>query len=454
MLDTWREESFGEPVAWRGTGPRPTVKSRRAEESFGEPVAWRGPVPRPTVKAQCAEESSEEPGAWQGTGPRPTVKLARAIEDMSLWRYREALPIPDEADIVTLGEGMTPLIPLDAAADSGHYVKLDYLCPTGSYKDRGASVLLTHLKALGVEEVVEDSSGNAGAAIAAYSARAGIRCTIYCPASTSKGKLAQIAAYGAELKLVEGNRMATTEAVKDAAKNVCYASHNWHPFFLEGTKTLAFEIVEQLGGDAPAHVICPVGFGSIYLGLFIGFRALCEAGVIECVPRLLGVQAAACCPIYNAYRDMEHGEGQALAPRVTRAVSFPVARGPVPRDRSCAPDPSEGQALAPRNKGGVSRMRQTSPTLAEGITAELPVRGQMILDAIHYTNGAFTIVDDAEIQAGLEMLATRGIYVEPTSAVVVKGYEKFREAGIIGEGETTVSVLTGIGLKAKPVNTL
>lgn len=99
-------------------------------------------------------------------------------------------------------------------------------------------------------------------------------------------------------------------------------------------------------------------------------------------------------------------------------------------------------------------MRQTSPTLAEGITAELPVRGQMILDAIHYTNGAFTIVDDSEIQAGLEMLATRGIYVEPTSAVVVKGYEKFREAGIIGEGETTVSVLTGIGLKAKPIDTL
>ena len=477
MLDTWREESSGEPVAWRGTGPRPTVKSRCAEESSGEPVAWRGTGPRPTVKAQYAEDSSGESVAWRGTGPRPTAKLASAIEDRSLWRYREALPIPDEADLVTLGEGMTPLIPLDAAADSGHYAKLDYLCPTGSYKDRGASVLLTHLKGLGVEEVVEDSSGNAGAAIAAYSARAGIRCTIYCPASTSKGKLAQIAAYGAELKLVEGNRMATTEAVKDAAKNVCYASHNWHPFFLEGTKTLAFEIVEQLGGDVPAHVICPVGFGSIYLGLFIGFRALCEAGVIECVPRLLGVQAAACCPIYNAYRDMEHGEGQALALRdsVRRGEGQALAlRNSVRRDeeQTLAPRDSvrrgEGQTLALRdsvrrdegqapalwNKGVVSRMRQTSPTLAEGITAELPVRGQMILDAIHYTNGAFTIVDDAEIQAGIETLATRGIYVEPTSAVVVKGYEKFREAGIIGEGETTVSVLTGIGLKAKPINTL
>lgn len=378
--------------------------------------------------------------AWRETAEgkfsRPTVKLARAVEKLSLWRYREALPIPDDADIVTLGEGMTPLIPLNAAADSEHYVKLDYLCPTGSYKDRGASVLLTHLKALGVEEVVEDSSGNAGAAIAAYSARAGIRCTIYCPASTSKGKLAQIAAYGAELRLVEGNRTATTGAVKDAAKTVCYASHNWHPFFLEGTKTLAFEIVEQLGGDVPAHVICPVGFGSIYLGLFIGFRELREAGVIKRVPRLLGVQPAVCCPIYNAYRKGKLSGGQAPAQQNKREGK-----------------PGEGQALALQTKGVVSRMAQTGTTLAEGITAELPVRAQMILDAIHYTNGAFTIVDDAAIRASLETLATRGIYVEPTSAVVVKGYEKFRDAGIIGAGEATVSILTGIGLKTKPVRT-
>ena len=377
---------------------------------------------------------------WRGTAegklPRSTVKLESTVEKLSLWRYREALPIPDDADIVTLGEGVTPLIPLDAAADSEHYVKLDYLCPTGSYKDRGASVLLTHLKALGVEEVVEDSSGNAGAAIAAYSARAGIRCTIYCPASTSKGKLAQIAAYGAELRLVEGNRTATTGAVKDAAKTVCYASHNWHPFFLEGTKTLAFEIVEQLGGDVPAHVICPVGFGSIYLGLFIGFRELREAGVIKRVPRLLGVQPAVCCPIYNAYRKGKPSGGQAPAQQNKREGK-----------------PGEEQALALQNKGVVSRMAQTGTTLAEGITAELPVRAQMILDAIHYTNGAFTIVDDAAIRASLETLATRGIYVEPTSAVVVKGYEKFRDAGIIGAGEATVSILTGIGLKTKPVRT-
>ena len=321
----------------------------------------------------------------------------------SLWRYHGALPISSGTDIVTLGEGMTPIVPLDSTDNPDHYIKLDYLCPTGSYKDRGASVLLTHLKALGVKEVVEDSSGNAGAAIAAYSARAGIRCTIYCPESTSKGKLRQISAYGAELKLVPGNRMATSEAVQQAAENTCYASHNWHPFFLEGTKTLAYEIIEQLAGNVPTHVICPVGFGSIYLGLFLGFRELDDAGTIDRVPRLLGVQPATCCPIYNAY----------------------INKTPT-----------------------ISRMPQTGQTLAEGITAELPVRGEMILEAIHWTNGVFTTVNDADIKVGMKTFAEKGIYVEPTSAVVINGYEKFKAAGVIREGDVAVSILTGIGLKA------
>ena len=321
----------------------------------------------------------------------------------SLWRYREALPIPENTDIVTLGEGLTPLVQLDPTDTPNHLVKLDYLCPTGSYKDRGASVLLTHLKSLGVDAVVEDSSGNAGAAIAAYSTRAGIPCTIYCPESTSKGKLEQISAYGAELKLVAGNRMATTEAVLLAAENTCYASHNWNPYFLEGTKTLAFEITEQLNGEVPDHIICPVGFGSIYLGLYLGFSELFEIGMIDHHPRLLGVQSATCCPIYNAYRN---------------------------------------------DTPSITRMPQTAQTIAEGITAELPIRSELILHAIFRTNGAFTTVDDDDINSGMKTLAEQGIYVEPTAAVVIGGYQKFRNKGIIYEDDVTVSILTGSGLKS------
>ncbi|MCG9128282.1 threonine synthase [Candidatus Poribacteria bacterium] len=321
----------------------------------------------------------------------------------SLWRYRQVIPISSECDLVTLGEGMTPLVELAPLEYPEHYVKLDYLCPTGSYKDRGASVLLTHLNSLGVTEVVEDSSGNAGAAIAAYSARADIECTIYCPESTSKSKLKQISAYGAKLKLIPGNRMATTEAIKKAAENIPYASHNWHPFFLEGMKTLAYELTEQMSGKVPKHIICPVGFGSIYLGLYIGYRELQKMGKVDFLPRLLGVQPSVCSPIYNAYRD---------------------------------------------TLSTITRMAQIGTTLAEGITAELPVRTQMLIHAIDYTNGAFTTVDDDEIEEGMKILAGKGLYVEPTSAVVIKAYDKFKQAGIIGEQDLTVSILTGSGLKS------
>ena len=321
----------------------------------------------------------------------------------SLWRYRQNLPISPNSDPVTLGEGMTPLVELTPTDNPYHFVKLDYLCPTGSYKDRGASILLTHLKSLGVTEVVEDSSGNAGAAIAAYSARANIKCTIYCPESTSKNKLKQISAYGAELKLISGNRMATTEAVKQAAETIPYASHNWHPFFLQGMKTLAYEIYEQMYERMPKHIICPVGFGSIYLGLYIGFRELYQMGKIQSVPQLLGVQPTVCSPIYSAYHN-----------------------------RSTT----------------ISRMTQTGTTLAEGITSELPIRKRMLLDAIDYTNGAFTTVDDNQIVAGMKILTEKGLYVEPTSAVVIKAYDKFKHEGIIGEEDLTVSILTGSGLKS------
>ena len=330
----------------------------------------------------------------------PIGEISRRANN--LWRYREALPISGDESIISLGEGMTPLISANHPTHDLRW-KLDFIHPTGSYKDRGAAVLLSKVAALRVGEVVEDSSGNAGAAVAAYCARAGIGCTIYCPASTSRGKLAQISMYGAKLKLIEGDRTATTHAVLEAADTTYYASHNWNPFFLEGTKTVAFEIVEQLGWQAPDCVICPVGFGSVYLGLYIGFQELRAQGVIAALPRLLGVQSAACCPIYTAH-------------------------------------------IAGRPQ--IDRSPQTHETLAEGITAELPIRSQMLMKAIQETGGAVTVVNEMEIRDGLSALARNGIYVEPTSAVVVRAFDKFVDSEIIHEGNLTVSILTGSGLKA------
>ncbi|MEW6749588.1 MAG: pyridoxal-phosphate dependent enzyme, partial [Candidatus Latescibacterota bacterium] len=198
-----------------------------------------------------------------------------------IWRFADALPtLPDP---VSLGEPETPLVPLapsPGGAGAGAscvplergadepllppdldgirvLAKCEFVLPTGSYKDRGAAVLATWLRHLGVPEAVEDSSGNAGAALAAYAGRAGIRLKVFCPASAAAGKLVQIRLYGAELVRVEGPRPRATEALLEYLQQgqAVYASHLWSPLFLEGVKTLAFEVWEQLAGTPPDLVL-------------------------------------------------------------------------------------------------------------------------------------------------------------------------------------------------------
>ena len=189
-----------------------------------------------------------------------------------LWRYQKALPV-DYSSIVSFGEGLTPLLKVEIMGREV-LIKQDHLFPTGSYKDRGASVLISQIKSLGIRRVVEDSSGNAGCAIAAYCARAGIACDIYVPADTSPAKLAQIESYGATLHKIPGSREDTADAVMAAAHEHYYASHSWNPFFFEGTKTFAYEICEQMNWRAPDFVILPVGNGTLLLGASIGFNRL------------------------------------------------------------------------------------------------------------------------------------------------------------------------------------
>jgi len=322
-----------------------------------------------------------------------------------LWRYREALP--PLASQVSLGESMTPLIPFHHRG-RGLWLKCDYLLPTGSYKDRGAAILMSHLQSIGIQRVVEDSSGNAAASLAAYAARAGIDIEVFCPASASPGKLAQIKLYGAQLRLIDGPRQRTTEALERhvAATGDFYASHLWHPYFLEGVKTMAFEVTEQNGWQAPDVVICPVGAGSILLGLQQGFKELQQAGIIERLPRLFAVQAANVCPVFQAYE---------------------------------------------RHDTEVAAMAASRPTLAEGIALPRPVRGARLLQALRQTNGGVAAISEDEIREGLVILGRRGICVEPTSAVVIKGLEHLEDAGMVHADEQVVLVLSGFGLKAGAV---
>ena len=185
----------------------------------------------------------------------------------SLWRYSSSLPCSGER--VTLGEGLTPLVPVRP----GLWCKLDYVMPTGSFKDRGATVLMSVAAGLGVERVVADSSGNAGRSVAAYAARAGMAAEVYVPESTSPVRVAAVEGLGARVVVVAGDRAAAGEAARSAAEETgaWYASHVYRPEFAHGVKTLAFELHEQLDGP-PGTVVVPAGNGSLVLGLWLGFR--------------------------------------------------------------------------------------------------------------------------------------------------------------------------------------
>ncbi|MEP7358804.1 MAG: pyridoxal-phosphate dependent enzyme, partial [Anaerolineales bacterium] len=227
-----------------------------------------------------------------------------------IWRYRHAFPLPPEAEAVTLGEGGTPLVTV-AGLDRPVHFKMEFAAPTGSFKDRGMSVMLTSLRAAGVTAAVEDSSGNAGASFAGYAARAGLQAKVFVPEAASGPKLAQIAAHGAEVVRVPGPRSQAAEAAQAAVRaGAHYASHIYNPVGLAGNATAAYELWEQLG-RAPEQVILPVGHGTLLIGLHLGFKALQAAGLIERLPRLIGVQALACAPIWAVHR---YGrEGRALA---------------------------------------------------------------------------------------------------------------------------------------------
>jgi threonine synthase len=325
----------------------------------------------------------------------PAAFDPRQVEarERGLWRYRHTFPLPADAQPVTLGEGDTPLVPAHVEGRTVHF-KLEGLNPTGSFKDRGMAVMFAGLMAAGISAAVEDSSGNAGAAFAGYAARAGIRARVFVPASASGPKRAQIAAYGAEVVPVEGPRSKASEAVLAAARaGEYYASHIYNPLGFAGHATAAYEIWERLG-RAPDAIVLPLGHGTLLLGLHRGFRALKEAGLIERLPRLVGVQALACAPIWAVQTYGRDGLGWV----------------------------TEGE------------------TMAEGIRVFHPVRGDAVLAAVAESGGAVLAVDDSAIRAGCAALARLGLYAEPTCGVV---WEAVRQT----PGEV-VAMLTGHGLKS------
>ena len=311
----------------------------------------------------------------------------------TLWRYREALPIESDDHIVSFDEGFTPLTQIEYKGQT-LYIKQEHLFPTGSYKDRGAALVISQAKALGINRVVEDSSGNAGAAIAAYCARANITCDIYVPESTSPAKLAQIQLYGATLHRIPGSREDTAQAVQEAAQKHFYASHVWNPFFFHGTKTFAYEIWEQLGFQEPDTLLIPTGNGTLLLGAYIGFQDLLQQKLIRKLPKLIAIQSIHCAPIKSQW------------------------------DSAFTQQPGD--------------------TIAEGIAIAQPARAEQMLKAIRDTGGNIITVTDDETMIALKKMAHMGFYIEPTSATALAAMSHYQKE----DYERVVIPLTGHGLKA------
>ncbi|MDY6764650.1 MAG: pyridoxal-phosphate dependent enzyme, partial [Halobacteria archaeon] len=282
-----------------------------------------------------------------------------------LWAFDDFLPVEPR---VTLREGFTPLVEDEVWNAT---FKLEYVFPSGSFKDRGSTTTVSKALEIGAEKIVEDSSGNAGASIAQYAARAGIPAEIYVPEGVKKSKLDAIKSVGAKPVVVEGDRDQVTQKCTDEVESgdAWYASHAWNPVFFEGTKTFALELMAQRDWEAPEAVVLPVGHGTLLLGAYRGFRSLIEAGWMssEDIPRLLGAQAAGYAPVVEELNGGQESDDKAVS--------------------------------------------------ADGIHINKPVRGSQIVDAIHDTEGDATAVSETQLRGALDKLHGRGFYVEPTSGV-------------------------------------
>lgn len=287
-------------------------------------------------------------------------------------------------ELISLGEPVTPIIPIRAGRRQVD-AKLEYLLPTGSFKDRGARHLVSAMREIGISRFMEDSSGNAAASMSAYAARAGIQCEIYCPASASPAKLIQVERTGAIIHRIDGTRDKTTAAVLAEVGSTYYASHNWHPLFLHGTKSMAYEIAEQYGRQIPRHIVAPTGGGSVLLGLHLGFSELMAAGRVGFMPKLHAVQAEACAPL-------------------------------------------------------VQKVVQPRPSVAEGIMTSKPPRLPLLKRFVDHV----AVVSEEEIIAGFRDLGRQGLNLEPTSAVVVPAIGKLP----IPAEDTILVIITGSGLKS------
>jgi len=328
-----------------------------------------------------------------------------------MWNYRELLPIEDYSKIVSLGEGGTKLHRCSRLEDKFGikqlYVKDETRNPTGSFKDRPISVAVTKAKEFGVNTVVTSSSGNAGASLSAYAAKAGITCFVFTPTNVALGPLSQMAVHGARIVTVKGSvsdsfKIAQVVAKKYGWMNV--TSTFLCPYATEGDKTVGYEICEQLEWKVPQWILIPIGAGPLLFGSFKGFTELVKFDLIRDLPRMVGIQAEGCAPIVKAFKE--------------RTMEVRPWKNP--------------------------------KTIASGISD--PLRGytqdgNLTLKIIRKSKGVAIAVSDEDILDAVKLLAKEGVFAEPTGAVSIAGLRKMIDDKIVDRHDLAVCVVTGHGLK-------
>lgn len=334
---------------------------------------------------------------------------AIAGRDASMWRYRELLPVAAPSDVVTLGEGFTPLVPAPALARRlgvrAVWVKDDGLNPTGTFKARGAACGVSRARELGIREVALPTAGNAGGAWACYGAAAGLDVHVAMPSDAPDANKLECRAFGAELTLVDG-------LISDAAKVIAdgVERHGWfdcstlrEPYRIEGKKTLGLEIAEQLGWQSPDAIVYPAGGGVGAIGIHRGLEQLRELGWVRGeLPRLVVVQAAGCAPLVRAFE-----EGR----------------------EECEPWPD-------------------AHTIATGLKVPKPLGDALVLRAVRETGGTAVAVEDRQILEAIGALAAdASILACPEGAATLAGASRLRERGELGPEDRVVLINTGNAAK-------
>lgn len=324
----------------------------------------------------------------------------------SLWRWHQLLPLDGDDFSDLLRAGGSPLYHLKRLGESlgmtELYVKDDAINPTASLKDRASAVAVARARELGCDTIACSSTGNAASSMAGHAARAGLRAVIFVPERAPRGKLAQMLCFGARVISVQGDYRETFELSREAI-----ARHGWYnrnaginPVMIEGKKTVSLEIAEERGFDPGDWVVCSVGDGCTIGGVYQGFRDLKAIGLIDRIPKILGVQSEGCCPFVDAVR--------------------------------------EGRDLVPTAEN----------TLADSISVGVPRNPVKALRAVKESQGAWIAVSDADILAAIRRLgSTEGIFSEPAAAAATAALPKALESGIIRPDESVTVINSGSGLK-------